>query len=81
MTDFVTLLLLPDAARTSFASSGNEKVRNINEVVGENRVPSPDSFNVTGLLIGPVLSTWNVHACALMHKCTCMYTHVYVAYK
>ena len=46
----------------------------MNEVVGENRVPSPDSFNVTGLLIQVVLSTWNVHACTLctsVHACTC----------
>ena len=47
----------------------------MNEVVGENRVPSPDSFNVTGLLIhvGPVLSTWNVHACALCY----MHVHIH----
>ena len=50
-----TCFSVPDAARTSFASSGNENVRKIKEVEEEKPVPSADSFRVTLLWCGPVV--------------------------
>ena len=45
----------PDAASTSFARCGKEKVRNIKDVEAEKLVPSPDSFKVTLQWCGPVI--------------------------
>ena len=46
---------IPEAARTSVARVGKEKVRNMNTELAEKLVPSPESFSSTLLLCGPVV--------------------------